>query len=270
MRHFAYTRERRKTFDAIAALYDEVRPGYPPVLFMDLARVCRLGPDSHILEIGCGTGQATSMFAEDGFRLTGLEPSAAMAAIARTKVPSGAAIEIIEREFERADMPSARFDLVFAAQSFHWIDAALGYSQAHRVLREGGHLALVWTLKKPLAEPLQTAFGQLYRRHYRKEPWFCMELDCLRRAKAERRMHIESHGYFSIAREMTYTWSQTYATGGYLSLLDSYTDHQQLPDARRQALYEGLGEAIELAGGSIDITYETTAYLCSRNRRVSI
>lgn len=50
----------RTTFGQDAELYDKWRPGYPPPLFTDLAALAGLGPRARVLEIGCGTGQATS------------------------------------------------------------------------------------------------------------------------------------------------------------------------------------------------------------------
>ncbi len=53
----------RATFDRAALLYDEARPGYPEALFDDVVSLSRLPPGGRILEIGCGTGQATLPFA---------------------------------------------------------------------------------------------------------------------------------------------------------------------------------------------------------------
>src|SRR5207253_3422274 len=39
--------------------YDRMRPGYLRAVFEELAEFGQLGPGSRILEIGCGTGQAT-------------------------------------------------------------------------------------------------------------------------------------------------------------------------------------------------------------------
>ncbi|MBM7488941.1 tRNA G46 methylase TrmB [Micromonospora luteifusca] len=49
----------RTTFGQDAELYDQCRPTYPPQLFTDLATLAGLGRHARVLEIGCGTGQAT-------------------------------------------------------------------------------------------------------------------------------------------------------------------------------------------------------------------
>ena len=45
--------------------------------------------------------------------------------------------------FEDADLGSERFDLVFSATAFHWVDPEIGYPKVARVLKPGGYLALV-------------------------------------------------------------------------------------------------------------------------------
>jgi len=85
-------RERlRVTFDQAAELYDRARPGYPPALFTDLAELAGVGPGCRVLEIGCGTGQATGPLAERGCQVVAVELGAALAAAARRNRMTGCA-----------------------------------------------------------------------------------------------------------------------------------------------------------------------------------
>jgi ubiquinone/menaquinone biosynthesis C-methylase UbiE len=56
----------RATFDQVAPLYDEAHPTYPEELFDDVVSLSGIPPGGRILEIGCGTGQATVLFARRG------------------------------------------------------------------------------------------------------------------------------------------------------------------------------------------------------------
>lgn len=47
----------RGRFNQAAELYDRARPGYPPALSDELARVAAVGPGCRVLEIGCGPGR---------------------------------------------------------------------------------------------------------------------------------------------------------------------------------------------------------------------
>ncbi|MDX3505167.1 hypothetical protein PV689_24895 [Streptomyces sp. ATCC51928] len=56
-----------RTFDEDAELYDRARPGYSPELYDDLVDLAGARPGRRVLEIGCGTGQATVPLAALGY-----------------------------------------------------------------------------------------------------------------------------------------------------------------------------------------------------------
>jgi ubiquinone/menaquinone biosynthesis C-methylase UbiE len=56
----------RSTFDRTALLYDKVRPGYPEELFEDVVSLSGVPAGGRVLEVGCGTGQATLPLARRG------------------------------------------------------------------------------------------------------------------------------------------------------------------------------------------------------------
>src|SRR5919109_4571971 len=82
-----------RTFDEDAERYDRARPGYPPELYDDLEELAGAGPGSRVLEVGCGTGQATVPLAGRGCRITAVEAGACMAAVARRNVARAAAVD---------------------------------------------------------------------------------------------------------------------------------------------------------------------------------
>ncbi|BCJ62589.1 methyltransferase type 11 [Micromonospora endophytica] len=130
-------------FEEVPELYDRVRPGYPDELFTDLVTVTGLDERASVLEVGCGTGQATRSLAALGCPVTAVEPGAAMVALARRQLASHSHLQVEQSTFEHWDDSGRRFDVLVAASSWHWVDPRVGWRRAHAVLRPGGWLALL-------------------------------------------------------------------------------------------------------------------------------
>jgi SAM-dependent methyltransferase len=54
---------------------------------------------------------------------------------------AGLPVEIHVVPFEEWEGEPARFNLVYAATAWHWVDPSVRYRKAHRLLPPGGHLA---------------------------------------------------------------------------------------------------------------------------------
>lgn len=135
----------RETFDEAPELYDRVRPGYPEQLFDDLASFAGLRPGSRVLELGCGTGQATVPLAQRGYQVVAIELGGGLAELAQRKLASFPAVRVVHAAFETWPLPAEPFDLVFAATAFHWIDPEVRVARSADALRPGGALAVVST-----------------------------------------------------------------------------------------------------------------------------
>ena len=138
--------DRRSTgrlFDEVPELYDRVRPAYPDELFADLVAITGIDEGSSVLEVGCGTGQATRSVAALGWSVTAVEPGAGMSALARRRLAGFDQVQVEQSTFEEWDDRGRRFHLLLAAASWHWVDPEVGWPKAHRVLRPGGWMALI-------------------------------------------------------------------------------------------------------------------------------
>ena len=137
-------RDRLKaTFDSVADRYQQARPAYPDELYAELLSATGLRSGDRALEVGCATGKATVPLAELGLAITCLEPGSRLARAARSNLARYPRVQVVQDAFEDWQ-PSGpeRFDLVFAATAWHWIDPAVGYQLAWRLLRPGGYLAI--------------------------------------------------------------------------------------------------------------------------------
>ncbi len=132
-----------RLFDEVPELYDRVRPGYPDELFADLVTITGQDERSSVLEVGCGTGQATRSLAALGCPVTAIEPGAEMAARARERLDAFGNVTVETSPFEEWADRGRRFDVVVAASAWHWVDPSIGWRRAHDVLKPGGWMALL-------------------------------------------------------------------------------------------------------------------------------
>jgi SAM-dependent methyltransferase len=136
-------RQLGRMFNEVPELYDRVRPGYPDELFADLAAITGIGEDSSVLEVGCGTGQATRSLATLGCAVVAVEPGDALATLARQRLSGFPNVAVETSTFEEWEDEGRRFDVLLAAASWHWVDPRVGWGRAHDVLRPGGWMALI-------------------------------------------------------------------------------------------------------------------------------
>ncbi len=68
----------------------------------------------HVLEVGCGTGAMFAHYSEGVDRVTGIEPDAAFAELAR-RAPSRVPVEVIEASGEAIPLPDASIDATVVA-----------------------------------------------------------------------------------------------------------------------------------------------------------
>jgi ubiquinone/menaquinone biosynthesis C-methylase UbiE len=101
-----------------------------------------LSPGSRVVEVGCGTGKLTGALVERGLRVEAVDPGRELIEVARSRVGESSARFYVAR-FEDVELPDASFDAIFSATAFHWVDPAVGWSKAARLLRPGGVLALL-------------------------------------------------------------------------------------------------------------------------------
>jgi SAM-dependent methyltransferase len=132
-----------RVFNEVPELYDRVRPTYPDDLYADLVAITGLDEQSCLLEVGCGTGQATQALATLGCPVVAVEPGEGMAALARRNLATDAHVEIETSSFEEWDDRGRRFDVLVAAASWHWVDPSISWRRAREVLRPEGWMAVL-------------------------------------------------------------------------------------------------------------------------------
>ncbi len=234
----------RTTFEQVPELYDCARPAYPDRLFDDLLTLAGLTDGARLLEIGCGTGQATAPLAERGFEVVCVELGEQLAAVARRKLAAFPKVEIVNASFETWEPAAARFDAVVAFTAFHWVDPGVRYERSARLLRDEGALAVVQT-KHVLPAPgdpfwaaVQADYDAIVPSDENRPPPRPDEVADLSR-------EIEAGGCFGNVAVRRYLWDVSYTADEYVGVLDTYSGHRALDGATRRRLYERIHRRIE-------------------------
>jgi SAM-dependent methyltransferase len=142
---FAEGRDPTARFKGLANLYAQSRPTYPPEAVDFVLATCHLGPGSVFVDIGCGTGISSRLFADRGLRVIGIEPNAEMRA--RASAERRPAVEYRDGRAESTGLPAAFADAVLAAQAFHWFEPEAALREFHRILRPQGWVVLFWNTR---------------------------------------------------------------------------------------------------------------------------
>lgn len=122
-------------FAGRALRYASARPSYPgDAIAAILARVSTRKP--LIVDVGAGTGISTSLFTSAG-RAFGIDPSFEM-------IMAGPRFDALLAKAEQLPLFQSSVDIVSSFNAFHWFQSAAFLSEARRVLKPGGTLALVW------------------------------------------------------------------------------------------------------------------------------
>jgi SAM-dependent methyltransferase len=235
----------RTTFEAAPELYDRMRPVAPPELFDDLVELAGLRPDDRVLELGCGTGQATLPLAERSLEVVGVELGAGLAELARKKLAGFPRVRIVTSSFEGWDAAGDRFDAVVCVNAFHWIEPDVRYVKPAALLKPGGSLAVVamrWTMPDDadpgwasLQEDYDAVLGATGLAEAPVHP------DLVRTRASE----IEASGLFGHVQVRRYRLDVAYDADEYLALLSTSSWHRTLDEGDCRELFERLHRRIE-------------------------
>ena len=237
----------RATFDDAAELYERSRLVAPAEVFDDLVSLARLAPGARLLEIGCGTGQATLPLAERGFEIVGIELGAVLADLARRKLAAFPRVGVVTTSFEEWHPQGRAFDAVVSFNAFHWIDPDVRYEKSAEVLRPRGALCVL---------------GSAFVEHEDADPtWLALQGDYdAVVGEREPRLHVDAardrtgeftqSGRFRNVVLRRYMWDAAFDADGYVERLSTSSWHRALADDVRVELLERIRARIRAAPGS--------------------
>lgn len=129
-------------FTGKAEIYDKYRPSYPDRFVDTLFEKTNAGK---VADIGAGTGIFTECLLKRPWAVTAVEPNGDMFKILKDKLSFRALV--VKATAENTGLKSESYDLITAAQAFHWFDKPLFFKECRRLLTSGGYVAVIWNTR---------------------------------------------------------------------------------------------------------------------------
>ncbi|GAA0507190.1 methyltransferase type 11 [Paractinoplanes deccanensis] len=238
-------------FGEVAALYDDVRPGYRAELRQAIGERAPAGP---AVDIGAGTGKGTEVLLAIRDEVTAIEPDPRMAAVLRAKFP---AVDVLESTFEEWTPPPGGAGLLACAMAWHWMDAATRNQRAAAALAPEGVLAVFGHRFAYADEAQSAAIGEVFDRARRDVPmrpehWIADD--------------VRGSGVWASVDELEWREDRPLSTEGYLDLTRTFSPFRRhSPELQRRVL-DDLRATIDGFGGTIALDLRTSLVLAVRHR----
>lgn len=255
--------EQGRSFDVVANDYLKARSDYPVEMFDRIFDTASLKPGSRVLEIGCGSGQATLEFVKRGSRVVAIDPAKRALDLLAQRSGDFVDLELVHSKFEDFD-ERRQFDLIACGQAFHWLDLNTAPDRFAELLKRGGHVALFWHLQDVKPESPQADLYLLSSKYFKSFP--VMNPPEYGREFIDAMADIlEKSGRFEEIRVLEYPWQQSYEPDVFKALFRSASSYSQLDETSKQLISSDLDAYMIDLPGDPEICYRT----CLVEARVS-
>ena len=257
--------KRARTFDKVAELYDRARRPCRDEFFDDLFALADMAPAGlEVLEIGCGTGQATLPLARRGCRVTCVEMGENMARIARSKFEPFPDVRVVNACFEEW-RPDRAFDMVLAVQAWHWIEPQLRYVRAVEALRAGGILAFSsWNHAFPPGyDPF---FAEIHAGYETIGDHSLQWPPAPPEEVPDERLELAQSSFFEDVQVLRRVWAEEFTAEEYVALMSTASDHRLMEQAKREWLFGEMRRLIAAHPGGRIIRHSLTILHVGRKK----
>jgi trans-aconitate methyltransferase len=240
------------TFNKVANIYSQARPGYPEELYKRIADYKTFNQKSLLLEIGAGHGIATEEINTYwNPNIIAIEPGEELYKLAKQRLVDFTNIHLVNCTFENYDS-SKIFDGIYSATAFHWIDKSIKFKKAYQLLNENGLLFLFWnnySLKDT------HIFNEIQKIYHSFHPHGAGKKDIriiLREKIQARRKEVEESNYFKLLSHDEISHTIIYSANRYVKLLQSFSDNA-FPKSEIDTFYEKIHKSVLSYGNKIEL-----------------
>lgn len=216
-------------FAGFADVYDKARPTAPRKAAEIILRYLD-GKPSCVVDLGCGTGLSTMIWADLAGSVIGIEPSQDMLEVAGRKAPGHDSVQFLSGFSDATGLCDNCADIVTCSQSFHWMDPEKTLREVQRILKSGGIFAVydcdwppvgLWEAEKEYQELLRAAIE--VQKNYETP-----ERNAVRFPKEEHLENLKSYGAFRYVREIVFSNTETCDANRWIDLMLSQGEIQSL------------------------------------------
>lgn len=236
--------------------YAKYRAPYVPQI-IDL--ICeQLSPETQILEIGSGPGNATQHFVQRGHYLVCLEPNPKACEFATERFQNYPHIAIFNTTFEEWNCVPNSFDVVLATTSFHWLQPDTRCPAIAKILKPNGKLILLWNT---VPQPDPEIFQYLLPIYEKYMPSFASfeNIEVQEKNLENISKTIIESGYFKNLELSQIIEDLSYSSEDYLKLLTTISPYIALEPEVRKAFFAELRTMLKQK----KITTIPTQYICA-------
>lgn len=252
-------------FDEVVLNYEKRRPNYGTELFKDVIKYAEITIDKSLIEVGCGTGQATEPFLKTNCKVTAVELGENLATYTREKFKAYENFKVVRSSFEDYACDDITFDMLYSATAFHWIPDEIGYKKAYRLIKSGGTIALFWNRPAPNDKnnPLHQKIQAIYKELLPHWSYKVTSPEDKERKYSSILNKIKEYGFINAELKLYHNTRRM--TGvEYIELLNTYSDHLALENSIKTLLFDGIRTAIEEFGNEVVINDTVDLYLAKK------
>lgn len=253
----------KDTFNNVVDAYDKARPTYPKELLEDILYFANLEFFESGLEVGAGTGQATDLFLNHIKKLDIVEVGDKQVGYLNKKYHDKN-ISVYKAYFEEYSS-AEKYDLIYSATAFHWVDAAIGYPKAWSMLKDGGVMAVFWHMSSVTYRDYGVFVGlDRIKKKYLPNESLGFDSDGIEGVRKKRIEQIQSGKCFHAPVIKEYKWIDEYDAERYALLLESYSSTQTLGEADKKAYLTEVKEYINANGGRVEMPQHVMLYMMKK------
>lgn len=184
-------------------LYHLARPAPPLAILHQSMNYTNRNHVDTIVDLGCGTGKATTIWTDFANEVIGIEPSEEMLSIAKNQSTNDK-VQYRVGYGNDTKLASNSIDIVACSQAFHWMEPESTLKEVNRILKEGGVFVIYDVIWPPTANyDYEKAYNELFE-GVDELTAKLSEVIAHRWEKKDHIKHVGESGFFRFSKETYY------------------------------------------------------------------